>query len=81
RVNKLLLALKRDAPFQDYLKDPAVMRALRHWTGEERLPPEEAQSLTEDNYRVEAVFSRISALQAACHDAGISVPLNAVRTG
>lgn len=40
---------------QNDLRHPDVRRAIRHWTGNERLSQDEADELMEDNYR--SVFS------------------------
>ena len=50
---------------------------MKHWTGENRLPPEQAEKLMGD-YRVLAVLHKIKALQTACQRAGLPVPLDKV---
>lgn len=50
---------------------------MKHWTGENRLPPEQAEKLMGD-YQVLAVLHKIKALQTACQRAGLPVPLDKV---
>lgn len=50
---------------------------MKHWTGENRLPPEQAEKLMGD-FRVLAVLHKIKALQTACQRAGLPVPLDKV---
>jgi len=50
---------------------------MKHWTGENRLPPEQAEKLMGD-YRVLVVLHKIKALQTACQRAGLPVPLDKV---
>ncbi len=76
-VEGLLAKLAGDADFQDDLKQPQVIVAMKHWTGENRLSAEQAEKLMGD-YRVLAVLQKISALQTACQRAGLPVPLDKV---
>jgi len=52
-----------------------VRRALDHWTGVERLSPEEADRLFAENYAVGKVFDRVRNLQEACNRCGVPVPM------
>jgi hypothetical protein len=80
RVEEAMVALKQDEFFQTDLKDPAVIRAINHWTGKQRLPPAEANKF-QDNYQVMAVLQKVRRLQATCRDAGFGVPLDRVLKG
>mmetsp|Transcript_133069 Transcript_133069/g.384929 ORF Transcript_133069/g.384929 Transcript_133069/m.384929 type:complete len:171 (+) Transcript_133069:67-579(+) len=53
------------------------MAAVRHWTGEKRLPAEECQEW-DQNPRLMLILRELRQLQHACHLAGIKVPLEAV---
>ncbi|CAM9999745.1 unnamed protein product [Discosporangium mesarthrocarpum] len=66
---------------QDDLQHPDVRKALAHWTGERRMPKEEAEQLMEGNFRIQSVFPKLNELQHACRLAGISVPLACVING
>jgi hypothetical protein len=79
-VNAVLHKLSKDDDFQDDLKSPEVKRALDHWTGRNRLPPEEAMKL-QDNRRCIYVLQRLQMLQHVCHDAHIAVPFDLMMTG
>ena len=74
QVNALLEQLAFDSDLTDDFKDPIVIRAIKHWTNEKRLSPEEA-SVFQDNYRVMSVLQKINNLQKICRQAGIPVPL------
>lgn len=76
-VDGLLAKLAADGDFQDDLHQPQVRLAMKHWTGENRLPPEQAEKLMGD-FRVLAVLDKIKALQTACQRAGLPVPLDKV---
>ena len=52
-----------------------VRRALDHWTGVERLSPEEADRLFAENYAVGKVFGRVRNLQEACNRCGVPIPM------
>ena len=75
QVDGVLAQLASDSDLRDDLKNPEVLRAMRHWTNEHRLPPEEAEKL-KDDYRVVAVLGKINKLQNSCRQLGIAVPLN-----
>lgn len=74
-VDGLLGALARDDDFHDDLATPSVQKAMKHWTGECRLPAEEAQRF-EDDFRVMAVLRKIAKLQQACRALRIGVPMD-----
>jgi hypothetical protein len=76
-VNGILSQLARDSDLQEDLSDSEVKLAMKHWTGEKRLPPEEAQRFQE-NYRVLATLGKIRKLQEACRELGVPVPLDHV---
>jgi hypothetical protein len=63
-----------------YLPLCKVIRAINHWTGKNRLPPDQTLKF-QDNYRVMAVLARVRKLQAICQDAGFGVPLERVLQG
>jgi hypothetical protein len=75
QINAVIHKISQDDDFYDDLQMPIVQKALNHWTGRNRLPPEEAQEL-QDNRRVMYVFQRFQLLQSVCYSAGIPVPLN-----
>jgi hypothetical protein len=75
QVNSVLHQVSQDDDFYDDLKMPIVLKALNHWTGKNRLPPEQAMELQE-NRRVMYVFKRFQTLASVCQAAGIQVPLN-----
>lgn len=79
-VNAVLEKLAKDLDFQDDLKTPDVKCALDHWTGKNRLHPEEALKL-QDNRRCIYVLQRLQMLQHVCHDAHIAVPFDLMITG
>ena len=79
-VNAVLLKLSKDEDLQDDLKLPAVVTAIDHWTGKNRLTPEKAQ-LLQNNRRVVYVLQRFQLLQAVCREAGMSVPLDHLLSG
>lgn len=75
QVNAVLGKISQDEDFYDDLKIPLVKKALDHWTGKNRLPPDEAVQL-QDNRRCVYVLQRIQMLQSVCQAAGIAVPLD-----
>jgi thiol:disulfide interchange protein len=75
QVNSVLHQVSQDDDFYDDLKMPIVLKALNHWTGKNRLQPEQAMELQE-NRRVMYVFKRFQTLASVCQAAGIQVPLN-----
>jgi hypothetical protein len=80
QVNSVLLMLSRDEDLQDDLKMPIVQKALFHWTGVNRLKPEEAEKLQESR-RVLYVFGKLQLLQAVCREAKMAVPLDHLMNG
>lgn len=80
QVDSVLQMFARDVDLQDDLKMKEVKRAIKHWTGEERLPIEEAMAL-QDHRRVVYVLQRLQILQQVCRDAGIKVPLDLMLKG
>lgn len=76
-VDGLLAALARDEDFHDDLATPSVQKAMKHWTGECRLSPEEAQGF-EDDFRVMAVLRKIAKLQQACRALRMGIPMDHV---
>lgn len=78
-VNGTLAHLAADNNLHDDLRDPQVQVAMKHWTGEKRLPPNSEEVLRfQDNYRVMSVLGKIQSLQAACKALGMAVPLDHV---
>ena len=55
-----------------------MAKALDHWTGVERMTPEQAEELQE-NRRAMYVLQRLQILQFVCRQAGVSVPLQTMR--
>lgn len=85
-IEALLAQLAGDEDFQRDLKRPSFEKALRHWTNEARLPPDEAAKLfDEESFEFRQVIrpglTKLSRLQAACRAAGIGVPIEALRKG
>lgn len=76
-INAVFEKLSKDEDFQDDLKLPIVEKALKHWTNQHRLPPEEAMQLQE-NRRVVYVLQRFQIIQAVCRDALIPIPLDLI---
>jgi uncharacterized protein YfkK (UPF0435 family) len=60
-VNSVLRQLALDSNLTDDLSDPMVKIAIKHWTNEERLSPEEAKKL-EDHYRVHSILKKLVCL-------------------
>jgi hypothetical protein len=49
-INQVLSKLSKDDDLHDYLKsDATVKKALKHWTGVQRLGPEESQQVRSDS--------------------------------
>jgi hypothetical protein len=76
QVNSLLKKFSLDSDLTDDLADPIVQVAIKHWTNEKRLSPEEAQNMLEDNFRISSVLEKFHLLQYACKQLGIPVPLD-----
>jgi hypothetical protein len=57
-VNSVLRQLAVDSDLTDDLSDPMVQVAIKHWTNEKRLSPEEAKKL-EDHYRVHSILKKL----------------------
>ena len=57
-VNAVLRQLAIDSDLTDDLNDPMVQIAIKHWTNEKRLSPEEAKKL-EDHYRVHSILKKL----------------------
>ncbi len=75
QVNMVLQKLAPDDDLHDDLLMPEVKRALNHWTGVSRLPPDEAVKL-QDNRRVIYVLQRLQLFQSVCKQSGIhQVPI------
>mmetsp|Transcript_4268 Transcript_4268/g.5876 ORF Transcript_4268/g.5876 Transcript_4268/m.5876 type:complete len:196 (+) Transcript_4268:38-625(+) len=75
-INKVLHKLSNDEDLRDDLKLPEVIIALNHWSGKQRLQPEEAERLLEENRRVMYVLQRLQMLQSICREAQVSVPFD-----
>lgn len=80
QVNLVLEKLSKDEDLHDDLKLSEVKQAIKHWTGQNRLPPEEAVKLT-DHRRVVYVLQRLQMLQSVCKEALISVPFEQFISG
>ena len=76
-INGILGQFSRDSDLQEDLEETEVKAAIKHWTGEKRLPAEEAMRF-QDNYRIMGVMRKIQKLQQACKSLGIAVPLDHV---
>ena len=74
-INDVLEKLSKDEDLQDDFKLPQVNVALNHWTGKARLPPEEAEALS-DNRRVVYVLQRLQMLQSVCRASQVAVPFD-----
>lgn len=74
-INGILSQYSKDSDLQDDLKNTEVQNAIKHWTGEKRLPAEEAMRF-EDNYRIMAVMRKVQRLQQACKLIGLGTPLD-----
>ena len=79
-INAVLTKLSKDEDLHDDLKMPDVQKALQHWTGQKRLPPEEAEYLR-DHRRSIYVLQRLQMLQMVCQEAGVKVPLDLMLEG
>ncbi|RYH20427.1 hypothetical protein EON65_23460 [archaeon] len=79
-INAVFEKLSKDEDFQDDLKLPIVEKALKHWTNQHRLSPEEAMQFQEHR-RVIYVLQRFQMVQAVCRDALIPIPLELVSQG
>lgn len=82
-IEAVLGQLCDDKDFQRDLSRVSLMKAIRHWTNENRLPRAEANELfSEDSieYRtyLRPALAKIMRLSAACKHAGIGVPINAI---
>lgn len=73
QIDLVLQKLAADEDLHDDLLLPEVEKAINHWTGAKRLPPEEAVAL-QDHRRVVYVLQQIQLLQAQCKQAQIPVP-------
>lgn len=80
QVNLVLEKLSKDEDLHDDLKLPEVKRAIQHWTGQNRLPAEEAVKLT-DHRRVVYVLQRLQMLQSVSKEALIGVPFDQFISG
>ena len=83
-INKVLRNLAEDENFQEDLKDPIVIKAIKHWTGAERLDPDQANKLFFGNKysgKLNQVLAKFRLLQHFCSQAGIAVPLPQVLYG
>jgi len=80
RVLHLLKVLKEDDGFHADLKRPEVLKAVKHWTGEERLPVEGCEDFESDP-RIMNVFSKLRNLGHACKLVGTKLPLFLVLEG
>jgi len=69
--------LKQDDRFHEALDNPEAQKALKHWTGEQRLPASETEDW-EHNPRIMSIMNSLKQLQHACRFAGMKVPLDSV---
>uniref|UniRef100_A0A7S2G1M3 Uncharacterized protein n=1 Tax=Octactis speculum TaxID=3111310 RepID=A0A7S2G1M3_9STRA len=86
RVNSSLAQLADDRNFQQDLKVPEVVTAIRHWTGEKRLSEMESSSLfDEDSYayqtHIRPCLTKLRGIQYECRGIGIALPLNSILNG
>jgi hypothetical protein len=82
-IEAVLGQLCDDDDFQRDLNRASLVKAIKHWTNENRLSHEEANELfSEDSieYRtyLKPALAKIMRLSAACKQAGIGVPIDAV---
>lgn len=82
-IEAVLGQLCDDDDFQRDLERPSLVKAIRHWTNENRLPRDEANALFSEEcleYRtyLKPALAKIMRLSAACKQAGIGVPIDAV---
>jgi len=75
-VNGCLAMLAKDEDLQDDLQLPLVLLAISHWSGTNRLPPEQYSKKLERDLRVQSVYPKLKRLQAACAVARIGLPLD-----
>ncbi len=75
QINGVLTMLSKDDDLHDDLKLPIVNAAIKHWTNQVRLPPEESAKFQEHR-RVMYVLQRFQILQSVCTEACIPVPLD-----
>mmetsp|Transcript_8250 Transcript_8250/g.22690 ORF Transcript_8250/g.22690 Transcript_8250/m.22690 type:complete len:209 (+) Transcript_8250:74-700(+) len=76
-VWQALTRLKGNDSFHEAIDCEEARKALRHWSGEKRLPPEECEEW-EHNPRIMSVLRELRQLQHACQQASMKVPLQAV---
>lgn len=74
-INSVLAMLASDEDLHEDLQLPIVKMAMAHWTGENRLPGDKANKLSE-NLRVISVLQKVQKLQYVCRSACIAVPLD-----
>mmetsp|Transcript_58715 Transcript_58715/g.182389 ORF Transcript_58715/g.182389 Transcript_58715/m.182389 type:complete len:163 (-) Transcript_58715:282-770(-) len=77
-VDALLAKLADDDSLHDALGRASVQKALRHWTNEKRLSPEEAEDLFDEDdseFRlyIRPVLEQLKPLQHACKDSTCAV--------
>eukprot|EP00931_Biecheleriopsis_adriatica_P052840 TRINITY_DN30810_c0_g1_i1.p1 TRINITY_DN30810_c0_g1~~TRINITY_DN30810_c0_g1_i1.p1 ORF type:complete len:181 (-),score=36.13 TRINITY_DN30810_c0_g1_i1:70-612(-) len=77
QVAQALLSLKENERFHGEICAPDVNRAVRHWTGVERLKPEECEDW-QSNPRIMFVLAEFRRLEYVCKKAGLKVPLDTV---
>ncbi|CAK9044893.1 unnamed protein product [Durusdinium trenchii] len=80
QVAKALKSLKENEQFHGALERPLVSKALRHWAGIERLPPEECEEWQSDG-QLMFVLGELRRLEHHCRAAGMKVPLQTVLAG
>jgi hypothetical protein len=74
QINAVFHKLFQDDDFYDDLTLPVVKKAIAHWTGSNRLSPEEAATF-QDHRRVVYVLQRFQMLQSVCYQAGTAIPM------
>eukprot|EP01038_Epipyxis_sp_PR26KG_P004092 gene4092-5840_t len=74
QINKVLSMLAHDEDLHDDFQLPEVQKALDHWTGVNRLPPDQAMQFM-DHRRCVYVLQKLQIFQQVCKQAGLPVPL------
>jgi len=86
RIDSALVQLASDRDFQQDLRVAEVAKALKHWTGRERLDVTEAEKLFDvDSYHfrthIRPCLAKLARLQHECKQADVALPLDRVLCG
>lgn len=74
-LNGILKHLAENNDLHERLADPLAEKALKHWTGINRLPPDESQKFMESG-NINFIFERVRLLQGTCKACGMGFPLD-----